>query len=187
MSSVREMCLDHLKQEFEKAEMECYIRDESVSGIALRILTVRLDDFGVGIDDVVGEFMFFPRPNGAPDTEYFLSVITLTNEIVPERIPKLAEYICRINSVTQSGAFVLSLDKKILMFRMETPLMGLSEAQMQAMTESLTVHALQAAEEFAGELVVYAEGIADDTVITELLPEDGDHPVMPEEMQEDIQ
>ena len=181
MSSVREDCINHLKEEFENAEMECYVRDESVSGVALRILTVRLNDFGVGIDDVLGEFMFFPRPDAAPDTEYFMTVITLTNEIVPERIPKLSEYMCRINSVTQTGAYVLSLDKKSLMFRMETPLLGLDDGQMQVMTESLAVHALQAAEEFAGELVVYAEGIADDSVITDLLPEEAD----PEEMHQD--
>jgi hypothetical protein len=180
MSSVREACINHLKEEFEKAEMECFIRNESVSGVPLDILTVRLDDFGVGIDDVLGEFLFFPRPNGAPDTEYFLTVITLTGEIEPERIPKLSEYICRINSVTQTGAYVLSLDEKLLMFRMETPLMGLNDEQMLKMTESLAVHAMQAAEEYAGELVVYAEGVASESVITDLLPDDGSSPAKPE-------
>ncbi len=166
---MKEACLLHLQEEFEKAEMECCIRDESLTGMDLRILTVNLQELGTGIDDVLGEFLFLPSPNGAPGTAYFLSVFTLTDSIVPIRIPTLSEYMCRINSVTQMGAFVLSLDKKVLMYRMETPLVGLSADQMKIMTESLAVHALQSAEDFAGELVRYAEGIDDETVLSELL------------------
>ncbi len=167
--SVREECLNHLKEEFEKAQMECEIRHANVSGMELKILTVKLEEFGTGADDAAGEFLFFPSPNGAADTEYFMSVFTLTDSIVPIRVPTLAEYICRINSVTQMGAFVLSLDKTLLMYRMETPLIGLSVDQMKIMTESLAVHALQSAEDFAGELVRYAEGIEDETILSELL------------------
>lgn len=166
---MKEACLLHLKEEFEKAGMECDMRGESVAGMGLKILTVNLGELGSGIDDVPGEFLFFPSPNGAQDTDYFMSVLTLTDSIVPIRIPTLAEYICRINSISQMGAFVLSLDERLLMFRMQTPLLGLDIEQMKAMTESLAVHALQSAEGFAGELVRYAEGIDDETVLSELL------------------
>ncbi len=85
-------------------------------GIPVDMLRLLLTEYGPGLIDIFAEYTFIPVP-GPDEVWYFSSIITIMTDIPKEGAVALAGAIARLNFYLPYGAFCLSSDGDMLIYK----------------------------------------------------------------------
>ena len=99
IEKMRHEVLEQISDDLNEALIAAAIRDSEdieVEG-APEILTVIFDELGVGNDDVVGEFFFYPMGSEDDKTGFFSCVLTIADDLDEANLPGLYEAISVLN------------------------------------------------------------------------------------------
>lgn len=123
IEKMRHEVLAQISEDLNEALIAAAIREPEDIGVegAPEILTVIFDELGVGNDDAVGEFFFYPIGSNEDVTGFFSCVLTIADDLDEANLPGLYEAISVLNFHMLSGSFGVSKDKKILAYRQCVP------------------------------------------------------------------
>ncbi len=109
--------LEALKKSVALYGDESEITHPEWDGETFDVLTAELTRFGERRDTCMGEY-FFRTVAGDPEgSQYFISLITLRNDIPAERVPELAFALSMTNFYIETGCFAISKPADLLVFR----------------------------------------------------------------------
>ena len=134
----------------------------------LRVLAL---DYGPRLMDLLAEFSFLPLGE-EQEIFYFSSVLTISMNVPKEGIPALAGAISRLNFYLPFGAFCLSQDGSMLIFKTAVPMAaGQSDDAIYQAMEIAADASILIPESYTDLLLRIAEGnlLLDDFIAT--LPE----------------
>ena len=113
----RHELLEELNRELNGAQIAAVVRkDEGVPEMVSAIL----DEMGDGDMEILGDFYFGPIRTEDDPAQQFLCVITITDELPPERLPALYEAISYINFTLPAGCFSVDKDHRFFCFVLNT-------------------------------------------------------------------
>ncbi len=113
--------LVRMEQELNEAMIAAKIEDTE-NETEQPILSVLFDEMGNGDGEVFGEFCFTPVVSEEDAVQFFLSVITLTEELQKEHLATLYEAMSYINFILPTGGFSVDAGHGYLVFRLGTPI-----------------------------------------------------------------
>ena len=93
------------------------IMHPKLQGKELDVATAVLPRFGGHPDTCMGEFCFKPIPEDPEGGQYFISLITLQNDIPVENVPELAFALSIMNFYIEAGCFALNKPTDLLVYR----------------------------------------------------------------------
>ena len=171
LQSMQYYILEQLKADFEANHVPAVVRNAAEENLPMDILTTLHRRFGLNMDEVMGEFYFFPAMSGTASVHYFTSMITLTEEMAAEYVPMVTEAVNVLNFYLECGAFVMNPQKNLLAFKFVTPIPAeLSEEQILQMANLNVGHALQLSERYAASLLQLSDGSGSLESFMELMP-----------------
>lgn len=110
--------LERIQEKLKEWEITSLYRKSEEENLPMDILTVLINDFGNGMDEVMGEFFFMPKVEGrVEDALCFHCVLTLTDAMIQETLPDIYEVISTLNYVTETGHFAISRAGGMLVYR----------------------------------------------------------------------
>ncbi len=103
---------------------EAYLENDVVAAMApgeemgsTDMLLVQHTDAGNEIDEILGTYYFLPAPENMGPFQYFVSTLTLSEEISKQVQETLEAAVTVINKLISFGTFTLSPDKTVLSYR----------------------------------------------------------------------
>ena len=154
------MLLQKLQADFDKIDVETNFAppDEKMPVAILRTLH---EEYGFAAADVMGEFYFFPMPEGAPDIHYFTCMLSLMEELDGNHEQELCEAIAKLNFYLGCGAFALERDGDTLVYKLVTLIsVNTSDEDALAQMNAAAAHAIQLPEKYTMILEKIAAGTA---------------------------
>ncbi len=160
MMQERHDLLTRLQDSLQEGLIPCEIAEkEEESGP--EILTVILDGMGEEgeKEGAVGEFFFLPAASEEDKVQFFRSVVTLTDTILPESLPALYEAVAKINFRLPCGSYSVDEEGGYLAYILTVPLpMGLSEDALYEQMNVCVGNAAIASDLFSDILLKIASG-----------------------------
>ena len=120
VKEARHEILDALNTEFNEAMIAAVLTEEQ-DGEPEMIQAV-LDEMGDPDDEPVGQFLFRPLQSEEDTVQYFVSIITLWDELPEDRLGQLYEALAYINFSLPTGCFSIDKDHRFLCFVLSLPL-----------------------------------------------------------------
>ena len=88
-----------------------------LKGRELDVATAALSNFGEHRDTCMGEYFFKPVPGDPDGGQYFISLITLRNDVPIQQVPELAFALSMTNFYIETGCFALDKPTELLVYR----------------------------------------------------------------------
>ena len=108
--------LNRLKEMFESVETAAVLR-ETEGDFQMPMLLTLHDNIGYQGNEVMGEFYFLPLGDKKQKFHYFCTVMTLEENVPPERYDELAMAATMLNFYLPAGAFVLEKGGGVLAYK----------------------------------------------------------------------
>ena len=143
--------LKSVQEKLKEWEITSLYRKSEEDNLPMDILTVLINDFGNGFDEVMGEFFFMPEVEGRiEDALCFHCVLTLSDTLMSETLSNLYEAIGTLNYVTETGQFAISRAGEMLVYRnsLALPLEMTDETDLELIMANVAF-SLNVAEKFA--------------------------------------
>lgn len=103
---------------------EAYLENDVVATMApgeevgsADMLIVQHTDTGNEIDEILGTYYFLPAAENLGPFQYFVTTLTLSEEIQKQAQETLAAAVAVINGLISFGAFTLSPDQTVISYR----------------------------------------------------------------------
>lgn len=158
IKTVQYNLLNQLKLVFEENSVPTVLRSAGEADIPMDILTTLHREFGMDLDEVMGEFYFLPTKDGGT-IHYFTSMISLTEDMDPEFVPAVAEAVRVLNFYLECGAFVMNPTGNLLAFKLVTPVpVSYTTEQLLELININAGHALQITERYVDNLLRLSDG-----------------------------
>ena len=111
--------LEALNQELNESMVAAVLHKEEG---APEMVSAMLDELGDGNGDleIIGDFYFRPLQGEDDPVQVFISVITISDELPPERLPALYEAISYVNFNLPAGCFSIDKDHRFLCYVLST-------------------------------------------------------------------
>ena len=117
LESRRHELLEDLTQELNDSQIAAVVRKEEG---APEMVSAILDELGDGETEVMGTFYFRPPESEEDEAQVFMIVLTISEELPPERLPALYEAIYYINFNIPVGSFCIDKDHRFLCYVLNT-------------------------------------------------------------------
>ena len=171
LQSIQYYILNQLKADFEANNVPVVLRSSGEENIPMDILTTLHRRFGRDLDEVMGEYYFFPSNGGQAAVHYFTSMISLTEDMAAEYAPVVTKAMDILNFYLECGAFVMNPREKLLAFKFITPIPADLPAERILQIANINVaHSLQLAERYADHLLRLSDGRESLESFMELMP-----------------
>lgn len=158
IKSVQNNLLNQLKLVFEENNVPVVLRSAGEEDIPMDILTTLHREFGMDLDEVMGEFYFLPTRDGGT-IHYFTSMLSLTEDMDPEFVPAVSEAVRVLNFYLECGAFVLNPAGNLLAFKLVSPIpVSYSMEQLLEIININAGHAIQITERYVDNLLRLSDG-----------------------------
>lgn len=126
------------------------------------MVSIYYSEYGSDEGNIAGDFYFYNIPAAGDEVVYFSSVLTFTDELLPEKYAEMTEAISVINFMLPFGSFILNPANGEVVYRLVTPLMAsLSEEELLNEVNILISNSLDIAEPFCGMIQKLADGRSD--------------------------
>ena len=126
---------------------------------APEMLTVIFDEIGLGHDEAIGEFFFYPLGSDEDMTGFLSCVITLSENLDPKYLEGLYEALAVLNFHMLSGSFGVSADGKFLSYRQCVPYpLTMGKDELFDFANVVTGNAVAMADQWADMVLRVAEG-----------------------------
>ena len=109
--------LEELNRELNDAQIAAVLRKEEG---APDMVSALLDELGDGDLEILGDFYFRPLQTEEDAAQAFMCVITITDELPPERLPALYEAISYVNFNIPAGCFSVDKDHRFFCYILST-------------------------------------------------------------------
>ena len=139
----KDKLLKKIQEKFEAAETECtfYKAGEISPG---SVLVCDHEALGMYGENGIGQYFFLNLDIAADNTEYFVGMITLEDEITDANMEELGHAICLLNYFQPYGAFVLSPEDEIL-YKFTVPMAAdMDQDAAEAYADIIIAHTLDA-------------------------------------------
>ena len=117
MESRRHELLEDLNKELNDSLIAAVVRKDEG---APEMVSAMLDELGDGDLDILGDFYFRPFQSEEDEAQSFMCVLTVTDELPPERLPVLYEVISYLNFTLPAGCFSIDKDHRFLCYTLNT-------------------------------------------------------------------
>ncbi len=156
MENRRHDLLEELNRELNDAQIAAVLRKEEG---APEMVSAMLDELGDGDLEILGDFYFRPFQTEEDTAQAFMCVITITDELPPERLPALYEAICYVNFNLTAGCFSVDKDHRFFCYVLSTLLPAELEDALLFREMDLAVgNALAIADSYIGILTDVVNG-----------------------------
>lgn len=173
MKEKKVQLLKALQAKMKEWEIESVYRDGESEGIPMDILTILVNEFGSGLEDVLGEFFFMPEIEGiAEEALQFHCVFTLTEELIAQNLPELYEAIGLLNFYAEAGTFAVNKAGSMLVYRnsIVLPLEMDDETALELITTNIAA-SMNVSERFVDVIMRVNDGRMSMEEFRGLLPE----------------
>lgn len=115
---ILERIKDEMTEEFFAAHLSAPDDENDVE-----VLRVLFEDMGFDNEDgAIGEFLFAPFKSEEDEVQYFISAVTVADDLNPKQLPLLYKAMSILNFYMPCGSFSIDSTEKILAFKLATPL-----------------------------------------------------------------
>ncbi len=170
----RHELLEALSQELNDAQIAAVVRKDEG---APEMVSAILDELGDEDMVVMGDF-FFRQPETEDDgAQSFLSVLTIADDIPPERLPALYEAMSYVNFNVPAGCFAIDKDHRFLCYVLSTLMPADLEQEALFREMDLAVgNAMAISDTYIGILADVLSGTIEADGVVEFLggPDDAD-------------
>ncbi len=163
IEKMRHSVLEKVEQELNDALIAAEIRspENLEDNMGIEILTVLFDELGVGPDEAVGEFFFYPLGSEDDVTGILGCVFTIADEINQAVLPQLYEAISILNFHILTGSFAIDKDKNLLVYRQCVPYpLSMTEEMLYEFVNTVTGNATLILDRWMDMVLRIAEGEA---------------------------
>ncbi len=108
-----------LKSMMDEQEILAGLREKGKDDVPFDILAVAFTEMGVNDNELLGEYYFYPFDNVESDVMYFVCTMTMTDELNQDTVEELNKALDILNFYLPTGAFLISPDKRTLLYRYE--------------------------------------------------------------------
>lgn len=121
-------------------------------------------------DGALGEFFFLPVGSEQDTVGHFIASITLTDQYDMERSPELYAAMAILNTYIPCGAFSVSRDETVLMYKLVTPMpVALTKEALREEVDICMGNAIAVCDRYADLLLKVLDGEMDKDAVMEAL------------------
>ncbi len=165
--------LENIRDAFAGIPVDCeLINDENITPEPT--LFCDHEALGFGGENAIGQYFFVDFEHAAENTDYFMSVISLEDDLSEDYIDSLFQAVSYLNYYLTYGSFVIS-DENSLMFKLGVPLNSdMDQEKAEEYVNKIIAHSMEAFRRYIGWLVDVANGEMAPADIIELFGGDVD-------------
>ncbi len=141
-----------------------------IKGKEADVATAMLANFGEHRDICMGEYFFKPIPGDPYGGQYFISLITLRDDVPLQQVPELAFALSMTNFYIETGGFALDKPTELLVYRGTRTFSGDTPEEVLIRECVLQMEeAYDIASKYATPVLALAEGSLELTKFLEML------------------
>ena len=120
---LQETCLNYIRDVLSEDEsIQVLIQELPINGEVVPVLSALHEEFGQNLDEALIECSFPAVDRTVPDISFFMVLITIADDVAPERIQVISEAIAVLNFCLPCGCFALKPGGQLLCYRLTVPL-----------------------------------------------------------------